>query len=509
VPLETIQWASSQWRERTDANFFLLFGNDTADRATFCGGASDGLNQVDVTGGCLEPACTTWAVLQPYVNSNSDMVEADLCVFRPGATTGGQTGWAITTPIAPMKKDLIGLLVHEFGHMIGLDHTANTVMDSPSFGVGNTRARYPYGDDIDCSYPKWGSVNCTRYVSKLPPQPATAFQNPQQVGGGSDAHFTSTAAVGADNSGQAWFVSGALHPNFNFLRFTRTQHPVTASPTWQGSLIGGSSRRPPSIASRPIADSVHLWGAAWTNEEQTAAPNGMTVAASSDMFQTVSSIKSLFDGGLGGSPASFVPQEPALFYDSNTQRWGILFVRSDGTFDDELFATTSTDLVNWTPMQDLGFQTLDAPSASCVPFSYCTATFLKSYVLDPTIVTKSFTINPSTGAIVWGSSRSSAFSPVPRNAGITASRSGVAGQPSTQMWLMAITREAGTSIMDLSMPKYRIYARMDIPDPPGIYGGDNFLLPGHPGELNLYSNHRANIVSDPWAVDWSYIISTR
>jgi hypothetical protein len=224
------------------------------------------------------------------------------------------------------------------------------------------------------------------------------------------------------------------------------------------------------------------------------------------MFQTVSSIKTLFDGGLGGGPASFVPQEPALFYDTNTQRWGIFFVRSDNTFHDELFATTSPDLVNWTAAQDLGSQSLDAPSASCVPIGYCTATWLQSYALDPKIVTKSFTINPSTGAIVWGTSRSSAISPIPRNAAITASR--VAANPGTyQNWLMAITREA-SGIPDLSTPKYRIYARQDTVDPPGIYGGDQFYLPGHPGDSFLFSNHRANIVSDPWGVDWTYIIST-
>jgi hypothetical protein len=248
-----------------------------------------------------------------------------------------------------------------------------------------------------------------------------------------------------------------------------------------------------------VGGSVHLWGAAWTVEEQTATPNGIKVVASPSAFTSISSTVTL------GGGSWFVPQEPALFFDVNTQRWGLLFVRSDGTFDDELFAKTSLDLVNWTADQDLGVQTLDAPSASCVPIGFCTATWLTT-ALDPKIATKSFTINPSTGQIVLGSSRTSAIFPIPRNAGITASR--VAANPGTyQNWLMAITREA-SGIIDLSTPKYRIFARQDTADPPGIYGGDNFLVPGHPGDANLFSNHRANIVSDPWDVDWSYIIST-
>lgn len=120
-------------------------------------------------------------------------------------------------------------------------------------------------------------------------------------------------------------------------------------------------------------------------------------------------------------------------------------------------------------------------------------------------MTKSFTIDPNTGAIVWGSSRSSAVSQVPRNAGITASR--VAVNPGTmQNWLMAIAR-ADSGGGELSAPLYRIYARMDTADPPGIYDGDNFYLPAHSGDPYLRSTHRANIVSDPWSVDWTYLIS--
>jgi hypothetical protein len=163
------------------------------------------------------------------------------------------------------------------------------------------------------------------------------------------------------------------------------------------------------------------------------------------------------------------------------------------------------NLVTWTTAQDLGLQALDALDASCVPFGFCTMTYTRSNLLDPKEGTLSFTVNHSTGWITFGSSRSSAFVDVPRGTGITASR--VAGNPSTQNWLMAVTR-TGSNVGDLSVPSYHIYARMDSADPPGLYDGDNFYLPSHPGEPYLVSTHRARIVSDPWDVDWTYIIST-
>lgn len=141
----------------------------------------------------------------------------------------------------------------------------------------------------------------------------------------------------------------------------------------------------------------------------------------------------------------------------------ILFIRSDGTFDDEVFATTSFDLINWTGAQDLGFEALDAPDASCVPFGYCTMAWVPAYQLDPKAATKSFTINPSTGAVQWGSSRSSSFSDVPRGVGITASR--VAGNPTTQNWLAAIVLP-GTHTGDLSVPSYEVFWSFDPGDPP-------------------------------------------
>lgn len=64
-----VEWASSQWHERTDASFYPLYVGDTTAHAVNCGGASDNINQIDVTSSCFEPGCTTWARTQFYSGS--------------------------------------------------------------------------------------------------------------------------------------------------------------------------------------------------------------------------------------------------------------------------------------------------------------------------------------------------------------------------------------------------------------------------------------------------------
>jgi hypothetical protein len=493
-----IQWAASQWTERTDSAFFNRYIGDTTAHGSNCGGVPDGWNEVDAQFPCREPGCTSLAHHAGYF-IGPHFIESDICVYGNSMNPPppSQTGWTVTSPVAAGRQDFVGTLVHEFGHWLGLAHTNNTVMHPDA--LSGTMNRYPFGDDIDCVRNLYPSVafNSNRYWSVMPP--SGGFSVPRLVGSGADSHFSANGAVGSSSSGGNFFVVTAVGTDFNSVRFTRAPHPVNpSSPGWTTSFLSPQrTRRPVSIGSVQQGG-TGSWAAAWTVEEMfTFNPNGFRIARSPDAFQTVPGIVTL------GAGSWALPHEPAIAYDINSGRWVVLFVISNATTHNRIFARTSFDRINWTPHQDLGYATIDAPDVSCGLATHCTLTFAAGGVVDPTAVSAQFNINSATGNITVTSSRQSTYAHVPRTPTVTSARNTIGNA----YWFVGVPLPYPNYFGAESVNYYGNHGIVNAINPPMLDPLQTVTPPHVAGNPTLEGYHRGDVVSDPFTIDSVYYIS--
>ncbi|MFM2421233.1 MAG: Matrixin, partial [Pseudomonadota bacterium] len=313
-------------------------------------------NEVAARSGCREAGCTTWAWTQWWIDSSGNYTETDTCVYAGSAT------WSVASNPAAGSKDLIGVLAHEFGHALGLNHTPNTVMDSPTFNNGNTLARYPYGDDIAGIRSLYSTRNQTRYFRE---RTGASWGSEVSYGAGVQMHVN--AAVGKTGSGDRVVVA-SLDPAGTAVHFGRASFPLGSSPSITNRFVTSSSWRPPGIAG---SDLTNLWVAAWTGAMNTLGCNGITIARSTDVFDSVSLIS---------LPGDCTVHDPVVAYMGNRDRFILLYVRrawgANAAMNNRLMARTTSDGgLSWTSAQDLGEMSAEGADLKCsfwgVPVDLC------------------------------------------------------------------------------------------------------------------------------------------
>lgn len=151
IPLSEGEWrawifyALSRWNVSTGLDWDPVYQGTSTQNG--CTQFPDGENTIDATINCVDAACMTLAIVRRY-RSDLDLtqiLEADLCVIAPAPLTS----WGITDgEINAGAIDIVGVLVHEFGHFLDLGHTLNTVMH-PDLAAGRMDYRLPTWDDIE------------------------------------------------------------------------------------------------------------------------------------------------------------------------------------------------------------------------------------------------------------------------------------------------------------------------------------------------------------------------
>lgn len=373
-----INYAASNWRDRTGATLPLVY-----DGGTGAGWLDDGTSAVMATGSCSSSAlgCDILAetdLVWPWYSN--DLVEMDMRFYQSPGTT-----WSVRTLGSSSSTDFPAAAVHEFGHVHNLNHT-------PGGGVMNisqaaTTARIPLDDEYNGAlalYPN--SEYPTVYWRKLG---AMGWGAETTSPGAGWTRMNPTAAVGAGAGvGESWVVTGNWGTNKQ-VYFSRATLPLSSSTNWTTRTAGSSrlSLRPPAIAARKAGSP--FWMAAWPmkwNLRTDPCP-GASVLISGDGF---------LSGSFVDRPQVCTVHQVGLTFDPGSGRFVMIWVNRDleNSYNNDLvMASTSLDGVSWTSPKSLGFRAIDTPSIACSAAGQCLLAYGKSDQNDPVIVTQSAVVD--------------------------------------------------------------------------------------------------------------------
>jgi len=138
--LAAVQAAHSTWNA-DPALFDFTYGGAASNAAPI----QDGVNQIrwGSTGGSLATT-TIW-----LNNTTGDILEVD-CVFDDAFT------WSTATPTPSGQTDIESVMLHEFGHFLGLDHSTPPAIMQPSIPPA-TQRRALTSDDQQGAQAIYGS----------------------------------------------------------------------------------------------------------------------------------------------------------------------------------------------------------------------------------------------------------------------------------------------------------------------------------------------------------------
>lgn len=123
-----VQWALGVWADRSGIDITPTYGGTTT---LDCDATADSTQVVGVSASnCFSPACGVRARWIPTTTSGNTITESDMCIYNGAATWELRQAYvAADSPSAEGERDFAAILVHEWGHWLGLNHTTATTMD--------------------------------------------------------------------------------------------------------------------------------------------------------------------------------------------------------------------------------------------------------------------------------------------------------------------------------------------------------------------------------------------
>lgn len=286
-----------------------------------------------------------------------DAAEYDVCIYRALGAMDIEADMAASPDGA---WDVVSTLAHEFGHVLGLFHTAGAAMQSGGHGLGALVSRSPLGDDRDgllSFYPSRGNTVFSREISSTGPVGA-AVPLPMQS-------TWQPSGVTAWHSGAARLVVATTNINGS-VTVASSQLPVTSASTFSGRTVPADAFGMASLAATSTQPSGTLVLAAPNRTEvwSEVAPvpcAGVALRRSTNLFQTYRS-----------ATASDVctPYSVGIAWVAPANRWLMSYVFRGSRYDartDRIHLRTSADGLVWPASSEVvtDFYSSDGPSVSC------------------------------------------------------------------------------------------------------------------------------------------------
>ena len=369
-----ITTSASKWVESSGADFKF---NHQGTSSVGCGQFYDGENTIAAQLPCLDLGCTILGETRTRMSGGTP-ISADMCL-----AAGAAYSWSVELANMVSAMDFASVVTHEFGHVVGLNHTPLTVMDATS-AIGESAGRVLTDDDIAGAQALYGTrIGRNRYIR--------AWDQLSQTWGSADlvtsndvTRATSTT-VGRDSDGTQTLLTTWVRPSGNRVYFSRASVPYL-TPSFVQTYIDSTVTTAPAVAARPTG--TPLFVAAWpVGNQLLTGCGGLRVYRSADAFATTSGNLTLWPG--------CTAVQPALTYDSNSNRFLLIFALKDpfNTTNMRLYARTSVNAVSWTDPQDLGVYTTDSPSAACTAAGVCMLSYGRASSVDPWVVNRRFTVS--------------------------------------------------------------------------------------------------------------------
>lgn len=239
-----IVWSARHWEQDTGAALSIEYSGDTTYGCEphivegWSWETGDGVNSIgaaDYAGG------GGWAgfVVHDANPNTGEIYEFDMCL-------NSNFLWTVRPPVTfPPRVDLRYVVAHEFGHVIGAGHTADTIMD-PNVGVTNRWAGL-WGDDMDFARDVYSERSHSIYFRPLNP---SAHTWGSEVAVAGSTNLPSGPAIGQNSSGQ-WHVGRAeMNVSRSTIRFRTTTYPGGPGSSWSSYSWSNNNETGVALAAR-------------------------------------------------------------------------------------------------------------------------------------------------------------------------------------------------------------------------------------------------------------------
>lgn len=391
------QYAVSEWVSRSGIPIAADYLGDTTDDCGDHGGATRE-NTVEVEWGCApgeSSPCTTLATTTSTW-SGGTLLEADMCVW------GGSANWELQLAnIATTEVDLVGLLVHEYGHMLGLGDVNGVPAGTMDGGyLGGGLNRYLFGDDIEGLRDAYDSITIQGLASywREFDDYWDTWSSSRSMGG-SQSFQPRRADIGSDSSGNDYVVAAAADHDGDYVHFKRAAYPLGTSATWTNYAFAYDSWVTPAITSNHDPTSG-TFVAAWPEPTDTEASCGA--------MRFLKTTGAFASGNTTATESDFCTLvAPAIEWVDGTGRDYYLLVWLDFDFSTEentgeiLYATSSSG-TSWSSATRTGIYALDTPGVACEESGDCQLTYVRASLDQSQLVNRAITMSTG-GAMTLGS----------------------------------------------------------------------------------------------------------